>query len=104
MAPAGHRRGRAAHGGLHRSMGWQHPILTDAGVLPGVSASGALRKVAEEGVTFGSPVNGDWLVPDARDVYGDPARALDSDVDGVLTSARPGRSGATRPRSRWSFL
>jgi queuine tRNA-ribosyltransferase len=48
----------AAHGGLHRFMGWDGPILTDSGGFQ-VFSLGALRKITEEGVTFQSPVNGD---------------------------------------------
>ena len=68
----------AAHGGLHRFMGWQHPILTDSGGFQ-VFSLGALRKVAEEGVTFASPVNGDrlFLTPETSMAI---QRALDSDV------------------------
>src|SRR5512146_2874912 len=47
-----------AHGGLHRFMGWDRPILTDSGGFQ-VFSLGVLRKIAEEGVTFKSPVNGD---------------------------------------------
>jgi len=47
-----------AHGGLHRFMGWDGPILTDSGGFQ-VFSLGALRKITEEGVTFQSPVNGD---------------------------------------------
>ena len=47
-----------AHGGLHRFMGWDGPILTDSGGFQ-VFSLGALRKISEEGVTFQSPVNGD---------------------------------------------
>ena len=57
----------AAHGGLHRFMGWNGPILTDSGGFQ-VFSLGALRKVSEEGVTFQSPVNGDacFLTPESR--------------------------------------
>ena len=48
----------AAHGGLHRFMGWSGPILTDSGGFQ-VFSLNALRKISEEGVTFRSPVNGD---------------------------------------------
>jgi len=68
----------AAHGGLHRFMGWQHPILTDSGGFQ-VFSLGALRKVAEEGVTFASPVNGDRLFLTPETSMG-IQRALDSDV------------------------
>jgi queuine tRNA-ribosyltransferase len=47
-----------AHGGLHRFMGWDGPILTDSGGFQ-VFSLGALRKITEEGVKFQSPVNGD---------------------------------------------
>jgi queuine tRNA-ribosyltransferase len=48
------------HGGLHRFMGWDKPILTDSGGFQ-VFSLGALRKISEEGVTFASPINGDKL-------------------------------------------
>jgi queuine tRNA-ribosyltransferase len=48
------------HGGLHRFMGWERPILTDSGGFQ-VFSLGELRKVSEEGVAFQSPVNGDPL-------------------------------------------
>src|SRR5450759_264117 len=51
----------AAHGGLHRFMGWDAPVLTDSGGFQ-VFSLGALRKIAEEGVKFASPVNGDRLM------------------------------------------
>ena len=50
----------AAHGGLHRFMGWDGPILTDSGGFQ-VFSLGELRKITEEGVAFQSPVNGDKL-------------------------------------------
>jgi len=50
----------AAHGGLHRFMGWAGPILTDSGGFQ-VFSLGALRKISEEGVKFASPINGDRL-------------------------------------------
>jgi queuine tRNA-ribosyltransferase len=46
------------HGGLHRFMGWDGPILTDSGGFQ-VFSLGALRKISEDGVKFQSPVNGD---------------------------------------------
>ncbi len=49
------------HGGLHRFMGWGGPILTDSGGFQ-VFSLGALRKIAEEGVQFASPINGDRLL------------------------------------------
>ncbi|WP_374338396.1 tRNA guanosine(34) transglycosylase Tgt [Methyloversatilis sp.] len=49
------------HGGLHRFMGWDRPILTDSGGFQ-VFSLGALRKITEEGVRFASPINGDKLM------------------------------------------
>src|SRR3990167_2628900 len=48
----------AAHGGLHRFMGWDGPILTDSGGFQ-VFSLGPLRKITGGGVEFRSPVNGD---------------------------------------------
>jgi len=48
----------AAHGGLHRFMGWDGPILTDSGGFQ-VFSLGELRKITGGGVEFRSPVNGD---------------------------------------------
>lgn len=47
----------SAHGGLHRFMGWNKPILTDSGGFQ-VFSLGALRKISEEGVKFSSPIDG----------------------------------------------
>ena len=47
----------AKHGGLHKLMGWQHPILTDSGVFQVFSLS-QLSKLSEEGVVFRSPIDG----------------------------------------------
>ncbi len=46
-----------AHGGLHRFMHWDGPILTDSGGFQ-VWSLGTLRKITEQGVTFQSPVDG----------------------------------------------
>ncbi len=51
----------AKHGGLHRFMGWTHPILTDSGGFQ-VFSLGRLRRITEEGVHFASPINGDRLL------------------------------------------
>src|SRR5258708_5924348 len=66
------------HGGLHRFMGWDRPILTDSGGFQ-VFSLGELRKISEEGVAFQSPINGDklFLTPEeAMRIQ----RALDSDI------------------------
>jgi len=46
-----------AHAGLHRFMHWERPILTDSGGFQ-VFSLAKMRKLAEEGVTFRSPVDG----------------------------------------------
>ena len=46
-----------AHGGLHRFMHWEGPILTDSGGFQ-VFSLGTRRRIREEGVTFQSPVDG----------------------------------------------
>jgi len=77
----------AAHAGLHRFMGWSGPILTDSGGFQ-VYSLGALRKVAEDGVTFASPVNGDrmFLTPE---ISMQIQRTLDSDVVMVFDECTP---------------
>jgi queuine tRNA-ribosyltransferase len=47
----------AALGGLHRFMNWPHPILTDSGGFQVMSLA-KLRKIAEDGVTFRSHLDG----------------------------------------------
>ena len=69
-------------GGLHRFMGWSGPILTDSGGFQ-VFSLAKLRKVANDGIEFRSPVNGDkvWLSPGrAMDVQA----SLGSDIAMVL--------------------
>src|SRR3984893_10227223 len=46
-----------AHGGLHRFMHWQRPILTDSGGFQ-VWSLAEMRKITEEGAQFRSPVDG----------------------------------------------
>jgi queuine tRNA-ribosyltransferase len=48
-------------GGLHRFENWSRPILTDSGGFQ-VWSLGEMRTIAEEGVRFASPVNGDKLL------------------------------------------
>jgi queuine tRNA-ribosyltransferase len=76
-----------AHGGLHRFMGWNGPILTDSGGYQ-VFSLGELRKITEEGVRFRSPVNGDpcFLTPEESMRI---QRVLDSDVVMVFDECTP---------------
>ncbi len=76
-----------AHQGLHRFMGWERPLLTDSGGFQ-VFSLGPLRKVAEEGVTFASPVNGDrlFLTPELSMQI---QRVLDSDIVMIFDECTP---------------
>jgi len=75
------------HGGLHGFMAWRKPILTDSGGFQ-VYSLADMRKVAEDGVRFRSPVDGSevFLSPErSMEVQ----RALDSDVAMVFDECTP---------------
>jgi queuine tRNA-ribosyltransferase len=77
----------AAHGGLHRFVGWDGPILTDSGGFQ-VWSLAQRRKITEDGVWFASPVDG------ARVFLGPEEsmriqRALDSDVVMIFDECTP---------------
>jgi queuine tRNA-ribosyltransferase len=76
-----------AHGGLHRFMGWPHPILTDSGGFQ-VFSLGAMRRIREEGVTFQSPVNGDRLLLTPEKSM-EIQRVLNSDVVMIFDECTP---------------
>ncbi len=67
-----------AHGGLHRFMHWERPILTDSGGFQ-VFSLAQMRKITEEGARFRSPVDGSevFLSPEESMRM---QRALGSDV------------------------
>ena len=75
------------HGGLHRFMSWQRPILTDSGGFQ-VFSLGALRRISEEGVHFASPVNGDrlFLTPEESMRI---QQVLDSDIAMAFDECTP---------------
>ena len=75
------------HGGLHRFMGWNGPILTDSGGFQ-VFSLGKLRKINEKGVAFRSPVNGDmcFLTPEESMRI---QRILNSDVVMIFDECTP---------------
>ena len=77
----------AKHGGLHRFMGWDGPILTDSGGFQ-VFSLGALRTISEEGVRFASPINGDklFLTPEESMRI---QQVLDSDIAMVFDECTP---------------
>jgi len=95
-----------AHGGLHRFMGWDRPILTDSGGFQ-VFSLGALRKISEEGVKFQSPVNGDrcFLTPEESMRI---QKVLNSDIVMIFDECTPypadesQAAGSMRLSLRWA--
>jgi len=77
----------AAHGGLHRFIGWSGPILTDSGGYQ-VFSLGDLRRITEEGVRFASPVNGDRMLLTPEESIR-IQRALGADVVMVFDECTP---------------
>ena len=76
-----------AHGGLHRFMGWDRPILTDSGGFQ-VFSLGELRKISEEGVKFASPINGDKLFMRPEDSM-QIQHTLNSDIVMIFDECTP---------------
>jgi queuine tRNA-ribosyltransferase len=76
-----------AHGGLHRFMHWQRPILTDSGGFQ-VFSLAQLRKITEQGVRFQSPLDGSEveLTPE-RSM--DMQRTLRSDIAMAFDDCTP---------------
>jgi len=76
-----------AHGGLHRFMHWERPILTDSGGFQ-VWSLEKLRRVTEAGVEFRSPVDGAkvMLTPESSI---EVQHALDSDVVMIFDECTP---------------
>ncbi|MGH8661680.1 MAG: tRNA guanosine(34) transglycosylase Tgt [Burkholderiales bacterium] len=85
-----------AHGGLHRFMGWDGPVLTDSGGYQ-VYSLGPLRRITEEGVSFRSPVDGDpcFLTPEESMRI---QRALAADIVMVLDECTPYPAAFDRAR------
>jgi len=76
-----------AHGGLHRFMGWERPILTDSGGFQ-VFSLGELRKISEDGVKFASPINGDRLFMRPEDSM-QIQHTLNSDIVMIFDECTP---------------
>jgi queuine tRNA-ribosyltransferase len=76
-----------AHGGLHRFMHWERPILTDSGGFQ-VFSLGDLRKITEQGVHFRSPVDGSpvFMGPEESMAV---QRALGSDIVMIFDECTP---------------
>jgi queuine tRNA-ribosyltransferase len=77
----------AAHGGLHRFIGWDGPLLTDSGGYQ-VFSLGSLSKIGEEGVRLASPVNGDRLLLTPEESMR-IQRVLNSDIAMIFDECTP---------------
>ncbi len=75
------------HGGLHRFMSWDAPILTDSGGYQ-VFSLAANRKLTEEGVTFKSHLDGSSHLFTPESVV-DIQRTIGSDIMMVLDECPP---------------
>src|SRR3954470_4750808 len=76
-----------AHQGLHRFMNWKHPILTDSGGFQVFSLK-SLRKIAEEGLKFRSPIDGSEVRLNPEDSM-DVQLKLRSDIAMALDDCTP---------------
>jgi queuine tRNA-ribosyltransferase len=85
------------HGGLHKFIGWDKPILTDSGGFQ-VFSLGELRKITEEGVTFASPVNGDKLFL-SPEISMQIQRTLNSDIVMQFDECTPYEIDGRPPRT-----
>lgn len=88
-----------ACGGLHRFIGWERALLTDSGGFQ-VWSLGDLRRIAEEGVSFRSHVDGSarFLSPE---VSMEVQAALGSDIVMAFDECAPGQ--ATHEEARRSM-
>ncbi len=75
------------HGGLHRFMHWERPILTDSGGFQ-VYSLGQMRKITEEGVHFRSPLDGSPIFMGPEESM-DVQRRLGSDIVMVFDECTP---------------
>lgn len=75
-------------GGLHKFIGWNHPILTDSGGFQ-VFSLAQTRKLKTEGVTFSSHIDGSKHLFTPENVV-DTQRIIGSDIMMVLDECCPG--------------
>jgi queuine tRNA-ribosyltransferase len=68
-------------------MGWNHPLLTDSGGFQ-VFSLGAMRRIAEEGVRFASPINGDKLLL-TPEISMQIQRVLNADIAMIFDDCTP---------------
>ncbi|MHB1951915.1 MAG: tRNA guanosine(34) transglycosylase Tgt [Acidiferrobacteraceae bacterium] len=103
-----------AHGGLHRFMHWERPILTDSGGFQ-VWSLGGLRRIDERGVSFRSPVDGStlFLGPEeaisAQKVFGSDIAMVFDDCTAYPATEPEARASMERSlrwaeRSKHAFL
>ena len=88
------------HGGLHRFMGWDRPILTDSGGFQ-VFSLADVRTLTEEGVCFRSPYSGTEVWLDAECSI-EAQQRLGSDIAMVFDECTP--YPATHDQARESML
>ncbi len=77
-------------GGLHKFIGWEHPILTDSGGYQVFSLAGT-RKIKEEGVTFQSHIDGSKHLFTPEKVM-DIQRVIGADIIMAFDECPPGGS------------
>jgi queuine tRNA-ribosyltransferase len=87
----------AVHGGLHKFMHWQRPILTDSGGFQVFSLKD-LRKITEEGVQFRSPIDGSPVRLTPEDSM-NMQLALQSDIAMALDDCTPYPATESEARS-----
>ncbi len=88
------------HGGLHKFMKWDKPILTDSGGFQ-VFSLGAMRKIKEDGVTFRSPIDGSkvFLSPE---ISMDIQHTLNSDIVMIFDECTPYPATHEEAQSRYN--
>jgi len=77
-------------GGLHRFMAWDGPILTDSGGYQ-VFSLAALRRITDDGVTFRSHIDGQWIRLDPESATAIQNR-LGADIIMALDECPPGQA------------
>jgi len=85
-----------AHGGLHRFMHWEGPILTDSGGFQVWSLAGR-RKISEAGVSFASPVDGSRVFMGPEESMA-VQKSLNSDIVMIFDECTPFPATETQAR------
>ena len=96
-----------AHGGLHRFMHWDGPILTDSGGFQ-VFSLAKMRKITEAGVSFRSPIDGRSVFLSPETAITIQQQALNADITMIFDECLPypathAQAAASMQRSlRWA--